>query len=379
MRPKRSGLLICVALLHCFGSAVMAQQSKAIWGLFPGDSFSVSSVVVRSTELQQGTAAAVTLETRDRCFLEYRVRQVGADGDVLMDVRLQSPSRELRTSPEQPWRTAAASQRKLESIAVQFIVDPRGNITQFAPQDREQLIAILSGNDSKFAALLSASLPEEVMAGWFGKVFSVPQHRSLEAGRASGGSKEEPSPESAKTTWSQTWVDSVGPFGVIRSSLEFQSKAASDDGSDDAAPAPDDESDKPESPDSKESPGKDLMECLITGEARYVPLVVPESIQPSGLEALPFESLEIRTTNISGKARLSKKAFFDSKSSRRPPAETLEWSWTTEGGAVLRDNPQRKADEQNVTFRHSETHTIVLSGYSYHGDELIIAPPPDAQ
>ncbi len=379
MKSKSPALLFCVALVHSIGSAAMAQQSKAIWGLFPGDSFSVSSVVVRSTELQQGTAAAVALETRDRCILEYRVRQVGSDGDVLMDVRLQAPSRELRTSPDQPWKTVAASQRKLEGVAVQFIVDPRGNITQFAPQDREQLIAVLSGNDSKFAALLNASLPEEVMAGWFGKVFSVPQHRSLEATSSNGGSKEEPDSESDKTTWSQTWVDSVGPFGVIRSSLEFQSDAAAADGTDDAIPAPDDQSEKPESPESDKPAGSNLIDCLIKGDARYVPLVVPESIQPSGIEALPFESLEIKSTNISGKARLSQKAFFDSKSSRRPPAETLEWTWSTEGKAVLKDNPQRKADEQNVIFRHSETHTIVLSGYSYHGDELIIAPPPDAQ
>lgn len=382
MKPNCLRILFCVAAIHSLSSAAMAQQSKAIWGMLPGDSFSVSSVVVRSTELQQGAAAPVTMETRDRCFLEYRLQRISPDGDALIDVRVSSPTRETRTSADQQWKPAAPSQRKLDGIALEFQIDPQGNITNFAPQDRDQLIALLSGNDAKYASLLSSSLPSEVVAGWFGRIFSVPQHRTLAVAEARGDLSETPANagKDDPITWSHAWVDSIGPFGVIRSSVEFQTKENPNDDAGATEPQPQRQpGEQPEAADPLAEKKADLFECVIKGDSRYVPLVVPETIQASGLEALPFETLEVKATSISGNARLSKKEFFNSKASRRPPAEIMEWSWNAEGIARLKDNPQRTADERNITYRHRESHTLVLAGYSYHGDQLIAIPPPDPQ
>lgn len=384
MKPNCLRMMMCVAAIHGLSSAVVAQQSKAIWGMLPGDSFSVSSVVVRSTELQQGTAAPVTMDTRDRCFLEYRLQRISQDGDALFDVRVSSPTRETRTSADQAWKPAAPSQRKLDGIALEFQIDPQGNITNFAPQDRDQLIALLSGNDAKYASLLNSSLPSEVVAGWFGRIFSVPQSRSLVVAETRSDSSDAPQEDAPREvdpiSWSQTWVDSIGPFGVIRSSVEFETKEDASEQSTSVEPQPKREpGQQPATQDALSGKKADLFDCAIRGESRYVPLVVPETIQASGLEALPFETLEVQSTSMVGIARLSKKEFFSSKASRRPPAEILEWTWKAEGVARLKDNPQRTDDERKIAYQHRESHTLVLSGYSYHGDQLIAIPPPDPQ
>lgn len=390
---RRYCILRCLAVLLsvvCFATSTFAQQPKTVWGMFAGDSFTVSSVVVRSTELQQGPTAVTTVETRDRCLMEYRVLRAGADGDALFDVRVNSPIREVRTGTDQRWKAAPSSQKKLDGVLVQFVVDPRGSVTQFAPQDREQLILLLSGNDPKYASLLDASCPDEVLAGWFGRVFSIPQHRSMISAQAN---PERTSPDAKKTPadasdaadsednrdmWSHTWVDSVGPFGVIRSSVQFQTASF------EAADAAESDQERPDDPNNDPSAPPDvkkldLLECQIKGESRFIPLVLPARAQSSTLEVMPFKSVDVKAASLQGNARLLRREFFNAKAARRPPFETIEFASEANGSAVLRENPQRGNAEQTVEFRHRETHTIVLTGHSYHGESLFVVPPPDPQ
>lgn len=371
----------------CFTASSFAQQPKTVWGMFAGDSFSVSSVVVRSTELQQGTAAATTLETRDRCLMEYRVLRAGADGDALFDVRVSSPVRETRSGTDQRWKAAPGSQKKLDGISIQFVVDPQGSVTQFAPQDREQLIMLLSGNDPKYASVLDASCPDEVLAGWFGRVFSFPQRKSMVSAAAKGEQKSsaenktpDDSPDTTdvpenRDTWSHTWVDSVGPFGVIRSSVQFQT--ASFDAAESDEERPDDPNNDPSAPPDVKK--VDLLECQIKGESRFIPLVLPARAQSSTLEVMPFKSVDVKAASLQGNARLLRREYFNAKAARRPPFETIEFASEANGSAVLRENPQRGNAEQTVEFRHRETHTIVLTAHSYHGESLFVVPPPDPQ
>lgn len=388
------GLRCCK--LHClaallamvfFTTSTIAQQPKTIWGMFAGDSFTVSSVVVRTTELQQGPTAVTTLETRDRCLMEYRVLRAGADGDALFDVRVNSPIREVRSGTDQKWKAAPSSQKKLDGVAVQFVVDPRGSVTQFAPQDREQLIMLLSGNDPKYASLLDASCPDEVLAGWFGRVFSIPQHRSMVSADATPDKKspdeKKPPADSSdpadsagnRDTWSHTWVDAVGPFGVIRSSVQFQT--ALFDAAEQGEEQPDDPNNDPSAPPDVKK--LDLLECQIKGDSRFIPLVLPARAQASVLVVMPFKSVDIKSASLQGNAKLLRREYFNPKAARRPPLETIEFASEASGSAVLRENPQRGNAEQTVEFRHRETHTIVLTGHSYHGESLFVVPPPDPQ
>jgi hypothetical protein len=331
-----------------------ADETSAVWGLKAGDRFVVSVLSVKHTEVTIGDQPATSSDTRDRFEIEYHVTQVRNSGDAVIAARLRKAVRDVEESSQDSLKASARSARALEDLRIGFEIDSTGQILTIAARDRETVLAALSGLDVSASQLLRDSCPEDVITSWLsrpfwtgltGQVDDLPQ-----------GSDQN---EKQKTPMTRKDSMAIGPFGVMQVTLELEPKAADD--------------------------GEESM--TVTGQGRFVPLVVPN--RDSVSSKIPLQNVAADLDEYSGKILLSREKPRDETPvpendlpDLRPEViprqrdvhfQSMEINVRLHGSGTLK-GAVGSAD-QSVIFRQTQMQSWILTEMSFARSEYLFDVP----
>jgi hypothetical protein len=309
-------------------------DSKAIWGLSTGDTFSASVVIVKQTEVTVGEQSPTQSETTDKFQIQYQVVGVDPAGDIVVAARMQRPERETSKSSPQSLQTFDAAIQSLEQFTVVLQVSSEGVVTSVSPSDRESLIAYFSGLDPSSSNLLSNACPNSVVASWFARPFWIAHDQTTLK-------------EGAK--WDRTEDIALGSFGTLH--CETALKVATVD------------------------PKWGSIE--LKGSGRFVPLVLPTKQASFGEPPLAEFTAEL--DEYSGKARMFLAPIVDDvvpSPPKRPQFESIELTLRFHGtGTIVDRSAEEQAPPQKVTFRQTQIQSWLLQGFSFGRRELFFNMP----
>lgn len=322
MPPSRSvvpfvEVVLCAVCAICgTGKAATADEPSTIWGLADGNRFVVSVMIVKQTEVTVDGQQPVIAETRDRFEIEYRVTEVLKNGDVVIAAKLRKGTREAVDATTDAAPAPSPPARALDDLRISFQVDSGGLLTSIDVQDKDALLAALSGLDPSASQLMRDSCPDEVIGSWFGRPFWI----------AAGSPADEPDTVThPPKIFERQDSLSLGPFGILRTEVELKPVEAADE------------------------------EALlsISGTGRFVPLVILKS--SSVQMPLPLKDFSAELDDYSGKVQLSR----DASALGEPPVQSLKLDIRFHGTGTLQ-NPAT-SESQSVTFRQSQTQLWILT------------------
>jgi hypothetical protein len=289
------------------------QSPGTVWSLRAQDQFSVSVSIDKRTEIELDGQAPVVTATNDRLELEYRVLRVLRDRQCDMVVICRNAVRELRDSQSEPSiqkLQTAVSLPNDQLIPVRVGLD--GSVVLTAPSERNSLLSRISGADHGASALLDAACPDEVITGWL----SAPFWSVAESG-------DQP------TSWQREHMVSAGPLGAFRVDLTMT----------------------PEKPDGA------LLPVSISGEGRFVPLVLPQKSHAGIPEIL--KSVSAQLDQVSGRMQLHRPSKDKVPAEFGPDLESLTFTMEISGtgqSVAIGNLPSRA-----VRFRQTQTQSWVLT------------------
>ncbi len=350
-------LLHFVLFTGTFSAAVFpayADETKTVWGLKAGDRFVVSVLSVKHTEVTIGDQPATSSDTRDRFEIEYRVTQVRNSGDAVIAARLRKASRDVGDESQDSLKASARSARALEDLRIGFEIDFTGQILTITARDRDAVLAALSGLDVSTSQLLRDSCPEDVIAAWLSRPFwaGLTGHVD-ELPQGSDQKEKQKSPLTRKDSIA------IGPFGVMQATLELQPNTADE--------------------------GEESM--TVTGQGRYVPLVVPN--RDSISSKIPLQNVTAELDEYSGKIHLSRAKPKDETPmpegdlpELQPEViprqkdvhfQSMEINIRLHGNGTLK-GAVGKAD-QNVAFRQTQMQSWILTELTFARSEYFYDVP----
>lgn len=335
--------VLCIAAAVVAGlwsSPVAAQSSPAIWGLRTRDVFSCNMVTTRETQLTFGEQPATVLKSRDFLRLEYRVESVEPNGDAVLVVRIQEPQREAGGEMSRTARLASGALSRLANMTIRFRVDPFGVVSAVSPAGHREFLTGVAGTDEAFQAFLRAACPEEVYSSWLGRPFLFPQREMIVAGRQ---------------PWTASLTDSVGAFGLLRSSLTLKPELLEDD----------------------------AVVVTISGQPEFSPLVLPSSSSApeDGLQ-LPIRALTIESGKVSGRAQQRRRQAAANPQDAaaplvRPPFDLMEITLEVTGTGQLDEASAGLLPGKAFQFRHSSRCSLLITGFAFSENlrrELPVVP-----
>jgi hypothetical protein len=289
------------------------QSPGTIWSMRAQDQFSVSVSIDKRTEIELDGQTPVVTATNDRLELEYRVLRVLRDRQCDMIVICRNAVREVRDSQSEPSiqkLQTAVSLANDQLIPVHVGLD--GSMVLTATSERNSLLSRISGADHGASALLDAACPDEVITGWL----SAPFWSVAESGDQS-------------TPWQREHTVSAGPLGAFRVDLTMT----------------------PVKPDGA------LLPISISGEGRFVPLVLPQKSHAGIPEIL--KSVSGKVGQVSGRIQLHRPAEDKVPAEFGPDLESLTFTMVISGegqSAAIGELPSRA-----VRFRQTQTQSWVLT------------------
>lgn len=331
IRQIRCWQVPCVVLglwLVLLPTTVPAQESKAVWGLRARDVFSINVVSSRATSLTFGGNAPILIESRDFLRLEYRVESVDANGDAKMLVRFFQPQRESSGEMSRDARVAAGALSRLANCSVRLRVDPFGVASAIDPAEHSGFLSALAGTDEAYIGFLKAACPDDVYSSWLGRPFWFPQRDMISANQ-----KE----------WTVSVTDSVGAFGLLRTSLTL----------------------KPEAADAE------TMVVAISGKPEFAPLVLPSNAEaPEAVLQLPIKEMTIQSGSVTGKAQQRRRPPAGNLSapprpSARPPFDLMEVTLNVTGKGQIDERFGSSLPAKEFQFEHSSRNSMMITGYAF--------------
>jgi|GEM_PF-1293612 len=289
------------------------QSPGTIWSLRAQDQFSVSLSIDKRTEIELDGQAPVVTATNDRLELEYRVLRVLRDRQCDMVVICRNAVREVRDSQTEPSiqkLQTAVTLANDQLIPVRVGLD--GSMVLTAPSERNSLLSRISGADHGASALLDAACPDEVITGWL----SVPFWSVSDTGDQS-------------SPWQREHMVSAGPLGAFRVELTMT----------------------PEKPDGA------LLPISISGEGRFVPLVLPQKNHAGIPEIL--KSVSAQLDPVSGRMQLHRPSKDKVPTEFGPDLESLTFTMEISGTGqtvAIGSLPGRA-----VRFRQTQTQSWILT------------------
>ena len=323
------------AVLTSANCACVAQigESKAVWGLTTGDTFTANVVIIKQTEVTVGDQAPTVSETTDRFQIQYQVAGSGPAGDIIIAARLKRPLREAGDTSSAALKVDSRTTKSLEELTMILEMNPGGTFTSITSSDRDAIVATFSGLDPSASRLLQDACPDRVIAGWFARPFWVAHDReSLKEGAA----------------WSRSEDIALGPFGTLRCDADLKLAQA------------------------KESTGS----VEISAKGRFIPLVRPSDAESSGAMLLTDVTAEL--DEYSGNARMYlspvAKEGIPAKTNR-PQFESIDVRIRLHGTATL---PGKNGDASKnepaivVSFRQTQMQSWILQKFSYGRREFFL-------
>ncbi len=339
----RCWLVPCVVLglwVALLPALVPAQESKAVWGLRARDVFSINVVSSRATSLTFGGNTPILIESRDFLRLEYRVESVDANGDAKMLVRFFQPQRESSGDLSRDARVAAGALSRLSNCSVRLRVDPFGVASAIDPAEHSGFLSSLAGTDEAYIGFLKAACPDDVYSSWLGRPFWFPRRDMI-----SENQKE----------WTVSVTDSVGAFGLLRTSLTL----------------------KPEAVDA------DTMVVTISGKPEFAPLVLPSNAEvPESALQLPIREMTIQSGSVTGKAQQRRRPPAGNLpaptfQSARPPFDLMEVTINVTGKGQIDDRFGSSLPAKDFQFEHSSRNSMMITGFAFSENllrELPVVP-----
>lgn len=332
IRQIRNWLVPCVVLglwVALLPALVPAQESKAVWGLRARDVFSINVVSTRATSLTFGGNAPILIESRDFLRLEYRVESVDANGDAKMLVRFFQPQRESSGELSRDARVAAGALSRLANCSVRLRVDPFGVASAIDPAEHSGFLSSLAGTDEAYIGFLKAACPDDVYSSWLGRPFWFPRRDMI-----SENQKE----------WTVSVTDSVGAFGLLRTSLTL----------------------KPEAVDAE------TMVVAISGKPEFAPLVLPSNAEvPESVMQLPIREMTIQSGSVTGKAQQRRRPpaagnlIAPVRQPARPPFDLMEVTINVTGKGQIDDRFGSSLPAKDFQFEHSSRNSMMITGYAF--------------
>lgn len=306
--------VISAALLTITISTTTYAQTP-IWGLQPGDSFRVQTIVDRQNTIQLGEAKESVQNNIDTITFEYRVLRILPGGNVSIQIRVVQAERKIDNDSEQ---TSTRQLPALNKISVIATVDPDGVIQELAEYD--SAINRLLETHQSGRQLMDQSVSQQVFISWISYPFWLPAPEA-----------NEEADEGAKTQHRHDI--SLGLLGQLRTTVTCQTGP----------------------------PGQQFAKATISGESRHVP---PTTVgrKPTDTRVVFTNvtaqidffggqgTIAVPTTKGSGITNLVDEP---DTAAKRPPFEQLTLNVACSGEATftIADNqrPLRFQQRQNVS------------------------------
>ena len=311
-------------------------ESKAVWGLTTGDTFTANVVISKTTEVTVGDQAPTVSETRDRFQIQYQVAGSGPAGDIIIAARLQRPLREASDSSSAALKVDSRTTKSLEELTMILGMDSGGTYTTLTSSDRDAIVTTFSGLDPSASRLLQDTCPDSVIAGWFARPFWVAQDRkSLKVGAA----------------WSRSEDIALGPFGTLRCDADLQLTKV------------------------KEHTGS----VEISANGRFVPLVRPTDAESSGATLLTDVTAEL--DEYSGNARMHLSPVAEEgipTKTNRPQFESIDLRIQFHGTATLPERSTvalKNEPPVAISFRQTQVQSWILQDFSFGRPEIFFNEP----
>ena len=193
----RNRLFLAAMTVLLLPSSVPAQTT--VWGLQRNDRFSVETVIERETTVQLGEGPQSVSTSRDSLVFEYIVVDILRGGDIAVQVRVTRADRDPDGQSGAAGNSLARQLALLRNLKVTLVIDADG-VVKSVPDYRESLSRLADANQSG-RQLASDSIPEEVVATWFGHPFWM----TLPQGKRENG-----------TRWERIHQTSLGQLGALR-------------------------------------------------------------------------------------------------------------------------------------------------------------------
>ena len=329
-----SAVLMISLIFVCDSNSATACQfgtpddaGKSVWNMSTGDSFTVAVVISKQTTTTQNNQPTTT-ETSDRFRIEYRAARVRKNGDAIVAAMLREPSRDtVGTSPS--LKSTADRVMVLEDVALLFQLDKEGIVQGVSPSDRQEIINLLTGTDAKLAALLSRSLPNEVMASWISRPFWL----------ALAADQQQPMAE-----WKRTLTAGCGPFGTAEHEIQLTLNEIKDS----------------------------FGSVSATATSRFVPLVLPAAEVTANTDLLTNVKVSVEDFQLTARMAIVPLVQSDPPSLVRPQFESLDLKVRVAGSG---DVPASGAKANgSVTFTQTVAESWILEGSAFGRPEFLFSP-----
>ena len=320
-------VVFLVALVIPPVAAQPLREPSGFRGLMAGNEITVLVASSRRTDIAVDGQPEVTTETSESMRIQYRVVSLERSGNLVVKMSVHK----LDHQPPTP----ILSRLKVSPILLN--IQPDGEVSISSPESRDALVTNLSRGDPQSAQVLKMCLTDESISSWFSVPFWM-----LRPGED----------EENKDVWERSHDVSLGTLGTLQLDLSFRSGDIE----------------------------KSMAKVAISGEARFRPLVLPDS-EATAFPYLSNASVEI--DEISGTGQIhAASPDGDKPPEQRPEFESVEWTIRLHGEAELPPTkPVKPAASQNsdddaavglavpgktskVTFQQTQHHVWKLQSFS---------------
>jgi hypothetical protein len=311
-----NGLLIAI-LATGVSAATFAQVT--VWGLQPGDSFRVQTVVERQNTVQLDETPESVQKSTDTFTFEYQVIRLLPGGNLSIQVRLTQADRVMDDGLHSATKQQLPSLRKVTVIAT---VDPDGEFTELS--NIEGALNQLLESHQSGRQLIGQSVSQEVFSSWISHPFWLT------------------TPPKAEARWERMHEVSLGLLGHLRTIATCKAGTL----------------------------GAKFTDVSISGDSRHIPL--DEVSLESTPAPLRFTNVQVKMDSFGGKGSVAVAAEpqdpVDAADpepdletpEKRPPFEELSLEFSCSGNASLQVGDSKR------TFRFRQQQKLtskLLPGY----------------
>ena len=307
---------LVMAFTVCWSARQPLSAQETIWGLSPGNTFTIETTIERQTTMQINGGREATSKVTEQLQMEYVVNSIRPTG-IVFEVNVVKANRSGSKEPEVTESSPNDQLESLKNFSAFILVAPDGVVTNIAR--RLDSLRLLAGPEPLGMDLLATACSEKVMISWLSYPFwMTPTTEKPEQG----------------TEWQRADELSLGLMGSLRTMVTCTVDMV--DGQ--------------------------RIDLKISGDGRHVAEVTNDKSE----NLLQFANVEAAVESFSGAGQMVLPEVSVIKPEDGEPEELRPWfenltlEWQIKGKATVTS----ASSEREVSFRQTRKQTSrLLPGY----------------